>query len=63
MDIDEPKVFFGSKKMSRKDMEDSVDAVFDSVANKYDLMNNLMSFGLHKLWKRKAFEYLNSISE
>ena len=53
MDIDEPKVFFGSKKMSREDMEDSVDAVFDSVANKYDLMNNLMSFGLHKLWKEK----------
>ena len=59
MDIDEPKVFFGSKKMSREDMEDSVDAVFDSVANKYDLMNNLMSFGLHKLWKRKAIDFLS----
>ena len=45
--------------MSRKDMEDSVDAVFDSVANKYDLMNNLMSFGLHKLWKRKAIDILS----
>lgn len=30
-----------------------VQKVFDSVADKYDLMNSLMSFGLHHLWKRK----------
>jgi demethylmenaquinone methyltransferase/2-methoxy-6-polyprenyl-1,4-benzoquinol methylase len=30
--------------------------VFDSVANKYDLMNDLMSFGVHRLWKRYAIE-------
>jgi demethylmenaquinone methyltransferase/2-methoxy-6-polyprenyl-1,4-benzoquinol methylase len=30
--------------------------VFDSVANKYDLMNDLMSFGIHRLWKRQVIE-------
>jgi demethylmenaquinone methyltransferase/2-methoxy-6-polyprenyl-1,4-benzoquinol methylase len=29
-----------------------VRGVFDSVAGKYDLMNDLMSAGLHRLWKR-----------
>jgi len=31
-----------------------VNEVFDSVADKYDLMNDLMSFGLHRLWKGQA---------
>lgn len=31
----------------------SVQSVFDAVADRYDLMNSLMSFGLHILWKRK----------
>jgi demethylmenaquinone methyltransferase/2-methoxy-6-polyprenyl-1,4-benzoquinol methylase len=30
--------------------------VFDSVASRYDLMNDLMSFGVHRLWKRFAVE-------
>ncbi|MFV2056970.1 MAG: bifunctional demethylmenaquinone methyltransferase/2-methoxy-6-polyprenyl-1,4-benzoquinol methylase UbiE [Thiohalomonadales bacterium] len=30
--------------------------VFKSVANKYDLMNDVMSFGIHRLWKRYAIE-------
>ena len=64
-DKEEKKVFFGSKKMSQKDMEDNVNSVFDSVAKKYDLMNNLMSFGMHKLWKSKAvdFLYLNQVKD
>jgi len=33
-----------------------VRAVFDSVAGRYDLMNDLMSAGLHRLWKRFAME-------
>jgi len=31
-----------------------VGAVFDSVAERYDVMNDLMSLGLHRLWKRQA---------
>ena len=38
--------------------EGLVKKVFDSVADKYDLMNSLMSFGLHYIWKRK---FINEI--
>ncbi len=58
-DKEETEVFFGSKKMPQKDMEDNVNSVFDSVAKRYDLMNDLMSFGMHKLWKRKAVDFLS----
>ena len=33
-----------------------VKGVFDSVANRYDIMNDLMSGGLHRLWKRRTIE-------
>jgi demethylmenaquinone methyltransferase/2-methoxy-6-polyprenyl-1,4-benzoquinol methylase len=33
--------------------QSNVQQVFDAVADKYDLMNSLMSFGLHHLWKKK----------
>ena len=55
---EDEEVFFGSTKMPKKDMERKVNSVFNSVAEKYDLMNNLMSLGMHKLWKRKAIEIL-----
>ncbi len=58
-DKEDTKVFFGSKLMPQKDMEDSVNSVFNSVAKNYDLMNNLMSFGMHKLWKSKAVDFLS----
>tara|TARA_Y100001933_G_scaffold257655_1_gene304417 strand:- start:2857 stop:3558 length:702 start_codon:yes stop_codon:yes gene_type:complete len=33
--------------------------IFNRVSNRYDLLNNLLSFGLHNLWKRKLVNYLN----
>ena len=33
--------------------------VFDSVANKYDLMNDLMSFGVHRIWKGALIDWLS----
>ncbi|MBQ4875258.1 MAG: bifunctional demethylmenaquinone methyltransferase/2-methoxy-6-polyprenyl-1,4-benzoquinol methylase UbiE [Rickettsiaceae bacterium H1] len=36
-----------------------VKGVFSSVADKYDLMNNLMSFGIHHLWKNKFIKEIN----
>ena len=42
---------FGFKKVSKKEKPKLVNEVFDSVAYKYDLMNDLMSAGLHRLWK------------
>ncbi|MDP1086352.1 class I SAM-dependent methyltransferase, partial [Klebsiella pneumoniae] len=37
-----------------EDKAQKVAEVFHSVASKYDLMNDLMSFGIHRLWKRFA---------
>ena len=44
---------FGFKKVKLEEKHGLVKGVFDSVANKYDLMNDLMSGGLHRLWKDK----------
>ena len=43
---------FGYKEIPTGEKESQVAGVFDSVASKYDLMNDLMSFGVHRLWKR-----------
>jgi demethylmenaquinone methyltransferase/2-methoxy-6-polyprenyl-1,4-benzoquinol methylase len=43
---------FGFKKVDTKDKQNLVKGVFDSVATKYDLMNDVLSFGAHRLWKR-----------
>ena len=42
---------FGFQSVAEGDKARHVRAVFDSVAPKYDLMNDLMSFGLHRAWK------------
>jgi demethylmenaquinone methyltransferase/2-methoxy-6-polyprenyl-1,4-benzoquinol methylase len=47
-------VDFGYEKVSPAEKTARVRGVFDSVAGKYDLMNDLMSGGLHRLWKRFA---------
>lgn len=43
---------FGFKEVPIHEKKDRVADVFHSVANKYDLMNDLMSFGLHRFWKQ-----------
>ncbi|MBS0612785.1 MAG: bifunctional demethylmenaquinone methyltransferase/2-methoxy-6-polyprenyl-1,4-benzoquinol methylase UbiE [Proteobacteria bacterium] len=43
---------FGFQTVDWGDKAGKVRAVFESVAGKYDLMNDLMSFGAHRLWKR-----------
>ncbi|MDR1351505.1 MAG: bifunctional demethylmenaquinone methyltransferase/2-methoxy-6-polyprenyl-1,4-benzoquinol methylase UbiE [Zoogloeaceae bacterium] len=45
---------FGFQEVNEGDKEKKVAEVFDSVASRYDLMNDLMSAGLHRLWKRFA---------
>ena len=47
-------VDFGYQKVSPEEKAARVRGVFDSVAGSYDLMNDLMSGGLHRLWKRFA---------
>jgi demethylmenaquinone methyltransferase/2-methoxy-6-polyprenyl-1,4-benzoquinol methylase len=43
---------FGYEKVAIGDKKSRVRGVFDSVAPRYDLMNDVMSFGLHRLWKK-----------
>ena len=47
---------FGFKQVPESEKAKKVEAVFHSVAPKYDLMNDLMSAGLHRLWKRFTIE-------
>lgn len=44
---------FGYQDVPEDEKASRVKGVFDSVASKYDLMNDLMSAGLHRLWKRE----------
>lgn len=50
---------FGFEVVDWEAKTNKVAAVFNSVAEKYDLMNNLMSLGLHHLWKRFAIEIIH----
>ncbi|MBE8158324.1 MAG: class I SAM-dependent methyltransferase [Betaproteobacteria bacterium] len=43
---------FGFKDVAAAEKQGLVKGVFDSVAGKYDLMNDVLSFGAHRLWKR-----------
>lgn len=43
---------FGYRSVSRGEKKPLVRAVFDSVANRYDVMNDVMSLGIHRVWKR-----------
>ena len=43
---------FGFQTVGRAQKKARVREVFDSVAGKYDIMNDLMSLGVHRLWKR-----------
>ncbi len=53
---DEKTTHFGYQEVPVKEKADRVRAVFDSVASRYDLMNDLMSMGIHRLWKRRTIE-------
>jgi demethylmenaquinone methyltransferase/2-methoxy-6-polyprenyl-1,4-benzoquinol methylase len=47
---------FGFEEISTAEKQARVGEVFSSVAQKYDLMNDVMSFGIHHLWKRFTLE-------
>lgn len=47
---------FGYQKVSPEEKTRKVTEVFRSVADNYDIMNDLMSFGIHRIWKRKTIE-------
>ncbi|CAO5674496.1 MAG: Ubiquinone/menaquinone biosynthesis C-methyltransferase UbiE [Holosporales bacterium] len=49
---------FGFKTVKDAEKEKLVKELFQSVSNKYDLMNDAMSFGMHRLWKNSFVESL-----
>ena len=49
-----PDTDFGFERVSEEKKAQRVEQVFDRVSDRYDLMNDLMSFGLHRLWKAFA---------
>jgi len=52
MNEDNSKTHFGFAEIPLREKAQRVADVFYSVASKYDVMNDLMSFGLHRMWKR-----------
>ncbi|RUO24121.1 bifunctional demethylmenaquinone methyltransferase/2-methoxy-6-polyprenyl-1,4-benzoquinol methylase UbiE [Aliidiomarina minuta] len=47
---------FGYQTVDKEKKVSLVGGVFDSVAAKYDVMNDVMSFGIHRLWKRQTID-------
>ena len=50
-------------KVYNQDKTKLVNSVFDQVYKNYDLMNDIMSFGVHRLWKKKLISWMNPQSE
>lgn len=53
---DQDTTHFGYEQVRPQDKAARVAGVFDSVADNYDIMNDLMSLGIHRLWKRYTIE-------
>ncbi len=51
--MQENKTHFGFKSVNREEKAGLVKEIFSNVAKKYDLMNDLMSAGIHRAWKNK----------
>lgn len=57
--MEKSNTHFGFETIPLKEKPERVRTVFSSVAPSYDLMNDLMSFGLHRFWKRRFVEMIN----
>ncbi len=58
-DMSENKTDFGFKRVNTDEKEHLVKGIFSNVAKKYDLMNDLMSAGVHRIWKNKMVEEID----
>ena len=55
---DTETIDFGFREVARDDKQGLVRGVFDAVADKYDVMNDVMSGGLHRVWKARMIDAL-----
>ena len=53
------KTSFGFQLVGKNDHASLVSSLFESVANRYDIMNDLMSGGLHRIWKQALVNLIN----
>jgi demethylmenaquinone methyltransferase / 2-methoxy-6-polyprenyl-1,4-benzoquinol methylase len=58
-DTEEQQADFGYRRVPIEEKQELVSGVFRSVASRYDLMNDLMSFGLHRAWKDALVTAIN----
>ena len=56
--VDQDSIDFGYRTVQRSDKAGLVRGVFNSVADRYDLMNDLMSGGVHRLWKSAMIDWM-----
>ncbi|MBP7709726.1 MAG: bifunctional demethylmenaquinone methyltransferase/2-methoxy-6-polyprenyl-1,4-benzoquinol methylase UbiE [Rickettsiales bacterium] len=61
--MEKDKTHFGFKQVDRDEKAGLVKEIFSGVAKKYDLMNDLMSGGIHRLWKNKMVEQIEFKSD
>jgi len=57
-DKKENTTHFGFETILEKDKSEKVQGVFSSVASKYDVMNDVMSLGIHRVWKDAMMDWL-----
>ena len=57
-DRDDDTIDFGFRTIQRADKARMVRGVFDSVADRYDIMNDVMSGGIHRLWKAAMIDWM-----
>jgi demethylmenaquinone methyltransferase/2-methoxy-6-polyprenyl-1,4-benzoquinol methylase len=60
---DKGEIDFGFRRVREEEHAGLVGQVFDSVAGRYDIMNDLMSGGLHRIWKQALIGWLNPIPD
>ena len=60
-DKKENTTHFGFETILEKDQSEKVQGVFSSVASKYDVMNDVMSLGIHRVWKDAMMDWLAPI--
>ena len=51
---------FGFETVAESDKAGRVQGVFNSVASKYDIMNDVMSVGIHRVWKEAMMDWLRA---
>ena len=57
--MDNLKTSFGKRKVSPNEKTALVQEIFSDVAKNYNIMNDFMSLGAHRLWKSELIDYLN----